>query len=52
MFVRLTNALNLLNETESEFRGDKQGVLYVLLIGFVAAAAVHCLEQLISGADQ
>ena len=31
---------------------DKQGVLYVHLIGFVPEAEVQCLEKLIEGADQ
>jgi hypothetical protein len=52
MFVSFTNTLNLLNKTDSEFRGDKRGVLYVLLICFVPEAEVQCLEQLIAGADQ
>jgi hypothetical protein len=52
MFVRLTNAENLLNKTDSEYGCDKQGVLYVLLIGFVSEAEVQCLEQLVAGADQ
>jgi hypothetical protein len=52
LFVRITNALKLLNKTDSEFRGDKQGVLYVILIVFVPEAEVQCLEQVIAGADQ
>jgi hypothetical protein len=52
MFVRLTNVENLLNITDSECGGDKQGVLYVLLISFVSEADVQCLEQLIVSADQ
>ena len=32
--------------------GDKQGVLYIHLIGFVPEAEMQCLKQLIAGADQ
>lgn len=51
MFIRLTITLNLLRKTDSEFRGDKQGLLHVIFISIVPEAEVRCLEQLIAGAD-
>jgi len=51
LFIRITNALNLLKKTDSEFRDDKQGVLYVILIGFVRETQVDCLKRLKAGAD-
>jgi hypothetical protein len=52
LFVRITNTSNLLNKTDSEFLGNKNGVLCVFHIGFIPESELQCFEQVIEGADQ